>query len=64
MICAPANENARLAPGAGNTQTGLQADSTPTRARVKALIMSLACWGFISADLASWLIQRGGLRHE
>lgn len=34
------------------------------RTRIKAMIVSLAVWGLISPGLATWLIQRGGLRHE
>lgn len=31
-------------------------------ASVKAVLVTLALWGFIPSRLASWLIQRGGLR--
>lgn len=34
------------------------------RTRIKAAIVFLALWGFIPAGLATWIIQRGGLRHE
>ena len=37
---------------------------SPIRTRIKALIVSLAVWGLISPGLATWLIQRGGMRHE
>jgi hypothetical protein len=37
---------------------------SPIRTRIRAVIVSLAVWGLISAGLAAWLIQRGGLRHE
>ena len=30
----------------------------------KAVIVWLAVWGLIPAGFATWLIQRGGLRHE
>ncbi len=30
--------------------------------RTKAAIVFLALWGFIPAALATWLIQRGGMR--
>jgi hypothetical protein len=30
----------------------------------KAAIVRLALWGLIPAGLASWLILRGGMRHE
>lgn len=33
-----------------------------TRARIKAFIISLACWGLMPVRLADWVIQRGGLR--
>lgn len=29
---------------------------------IKAAIVRLAVWGLIPADLATWLIQRGGLK--
>lgn len=32
--------------------------------RLKATIVTLAVWGIVPMRLASWLIQRGGLRHE
>ena len=32
--------------------------------RAKAVIVWLAVWGLIPAGFATWLIQRGGLRHE
>lgn len=32
------------------------------RARIKAFIISLACWGLMPVKLADWVIQRGGLR--
>lgn len=33
-------------------------------ARAKALIVHLAARGFIPVGLATWLIQRAGLKHE
>jgi hypothetical protein len=53
----------------GNRETGYDAafDSrnlTAIRSRFKSLIVRLALWGLIPAGLASWLIQRGGLRHD
>ena len=35
-----------------------------TISRIKCLIVTGACWGWIPFKLADWLIQRGGLRHE
>lgn len=35
---------------------------SPIRTRIKAVIVSLAIWGLIPAGLATWVIQRGGLR--
>jgi len=35
-----------------------------TRAFVKAWIVRLALWGWLPSGLATWLIQRGGMRHE
>ena len=32
--------------------------------RAKAVIVWLAMRGLIPADFATWLLQRGGLRHE
>ena len=31
--------------------------------RAKAVIAWLAVWGLIPAGFASWLLQRGGMRH-
>ena len=42
----------------GNTQ-----ESYPKK-RAKAVIVWLAVRGLIPAGVATWLIQRGGLRHE
>jgi len=35
---------------------------TPIHSRIKAAIVRLALWGLIPASLATWLIQRGGLK--
>lgn len=32
-----------------------------TRARIKAAIVTMACWGLMPVNLADWIIQRGGL---
>ena len=51
----------------GNRATPKTTDShnhTETATRIKAVIVRLAVWGVIPADFATWLIQRGGLRHE
>lgn len=34
----------------------------PIASRLKALIVYLAVWGLINPSLATWLIQRGGLK--
>ncbi|AJP48032.1 hypothetical protein PG1C_05335 [Rugosibacter aromaticivorans] len=34
----------------------------PVASRLKALIVYLAVWGMINPSLATWLIQRGGLK--
>lgn len=44
------------------SQGGIQ--HTNIRAFVKAWIVSLALWGWLSYGLATWLIHRGGMRHE
>ena len=33
-------------------------------ARTKALIVTLAVWGWLPTFIAHWLINKGGLRHE
>lgn len=35
---------------------------TPFESGIKATIVRLALWGAIPAGLATWLIQRGGLK--
>lgn len=32
--------------------------------KLKALIVTLAVWGLIPANIATWLIRVGGLTHE
>lgn len=54
------------APG-GNRETGDgdacdSANHTPIRTRLKAATINLAIWGLIPTAVATWLIQRGGLR--
>lgn len=34
------------------------------RAFVKSWVVRLALWGWLPYGLATWLIQRGGMRHE
>ena len=34
------------------------------KSKIKQAIVGLACRGLISFDLADWLIQEGGLKHE
>lgn len=36
---------------------------TPINSRTKAAIVRLAACGVIRASFATWLIQRGGLKH-
>lgn len=56
--------NALLAEGAcGKSDTTRDGKSTPIQSRVKGLIVRLAVWGLIPANVATWLIQRGGMRH-
>jgi len=61
----PTNDYAQ---GAGNPKgaqiNASQANDTPIRGRIKAAIVALAVWGLIPPGLATWIIQRGGLRHE
>jgi len=35
---------------------------TAIQSRIKTVIVRLAVWGVIPAGLATWLIQRGGLK--
>lgn len=56
------------APG-GNRETGYDTafdsrNHSPIRTRIKAAIVCLAVWGLLPAGFATWIIQRGGLRHE
>lgn len=49
----------------GNHATLTTADTrnfNPFASRLKALIVYLAVWGLINPSLATWLIQRGGLK--
>lgn len=44
-------------------------DSAPNKdvamkSQIKSVITGLAVWGVIPAGLATWLIQRGGLKDE
>lgn len=53
----------------GNRETGYDAafnrrNLTAIRGGSKALIVRLALWGLIPAALATWLIQRGGLKDD
>jgi hypothetical protein len=58
------NANALLAEReCGKSDTTSSGKSTPIRSRVKGLIVRLAVSGAIPANVATWLIQRGGLRH-
>lgn len=33
------------------------------KSATKRLIVAAACWGLLPAAVASWLINRGGMRH-
>lgn len=61
----PTNDYAQ---GAGNPEGAQIKKShqhyTAIRGRISGVIVCLAVWGLIPAGLATWLIQRGGLRHE
>lgn len=49
----------------GDRPTPKTSDShnpTPIHSGIKAAIVRLAVWGVIPAGLATWLIQRGGLK--
>jgi hypothetical protein len=43
---------------------GSEPKHTGISAFAKAWIVRLALWGWIPYSLATWLIQRGGLRHD
>jgi hypothetical protein len=43
---------------------GSEDEHTGIRAGVKAWIVRLALWGWLPYGLATWLIQRGGMRHD
>lgn len=45
-----------------NRKTTIQQHFNPVASRLKALIVYLAVWGLINPSLATWLIQRGGLK--
>ena len=50
-----------------SSQTGYARDSanySPIRSYTKAAIFTLATYGVIPRSFASWIIQRGGLRHD
>lgn len=34
----------------------------PIQSRIKAAVITLACWGLIPISIANWIIKRGGLR--
>lgn len=62
-----AANNKKAAPagtGATPKNTSTQRHFTRARGAIKAAIVTLAVWGVIPARLASWLIQRGGLKHD
>lgn len=44
------------------THNTTQQHFNPFASRLKALIVYLAVWGLINPSLATWLIQRGGLK--
>jgi hypothetical protein len=51
-------------PGEGRGRLMKRADGSRTRSFLKAWIVRLALWGWLPFGLATWLIQRGGLRHD
>lgn len=60
-------ENAGRQPGADttyNTHTDNDTQAQGIKQYVKRLIVWLACWQILPMPLATWLIQKGGLRHE
>ena len=64
----PGNETAPEQTEAADRESREHENSTPSagngfRRRAKRLIIALALWGVLPADFASWLIQRGGMRH-
>lgn len=50
--------------GDGSGREMKQTDGSRIRTFVKVWIVRLALWGWIPYGLASWLIRRGGMRHE
>jgi hypothetical protein len=68
---APTRDGGQEGLSKGNRQPANSQNSTQNQANlsrkaqnfVKAVIVDLACWGLLQVPLASWLIQRGGLRH-
>lgn len=34
------------------------------RTHIKRVIVRLTVWGLISAEFATWLVERGGLKHD
>ena len=54
-------QNALLEQGA---DTNANAPKFYPKKHAKAVIVRLAVWGLIPPGFATWLIQRGGLRHE
>ena len=60
-------ENARAANTGADTAETYTANDTARRGirqRAKRIIVGAACRGLLPAGFASWLIRRGGLRHE
>jgi hypothetical protein len=59
-------ENALREQGADTTNHYTAKNTAPRtlKQRAKALIVTAAVWGCIPPGFATWLIQRGGLRHE
>ena len=54
-------QNAHLEVGAA---TNANTPKFYPKKHAKAVIVRLAVWGLIPPGFATWLIQRGGLRHE
>lgn len=60
-------ENAGRQPGvetAYKTDIGNDTQARGIKQYAKRLIVWLACWQILPIPFATWLIQRGGLRHE
>jgi Na+-driven multidrug efflux pump len=50
--------------GDGSGRGMRQVNGSRILSLVKAWIVRLALWGWLPYGLATWLIQKGGMRHE